>query len=70
MKVWKAAGLEGETTTGVADYLIAERKRYLEAPFVNCPPQAGKMNHPSPAMNYEANNTIGCLGLYRLLRVT
>lgn len=33
LKVWKAAALEGETTTGVVDYLIAERKRYLEAPF-------------------------------------
>ncbi|MCG8363924.1 MAG: hypothetical protein MJA27_11410 [Pseudanabaenales cyanobacterium] len=33
IKIWKAANLEGETTTGVADYLIAENKRYLEAPF-------------------------------------
>lgn len=33
IKVWKAASLEGETTIGVADYLIAEQKRYLEAPF-------------------------------------
>lgn len=33
IKVWKAANLEGETTTGVVDYLIAENKRYLEAPF-------------------------------------
>lgn len=33
IRVWKAAGLEGEATTGVVDYLIAERKRYLEAPF-------------------------------------
>ena len=33
IKVWKAAGLEGETTIGVADYLIAENKRYLEAPL-------------------------------------
>ncbi|MEO1094025.1 MAG: hypothetical protein AAFX01_03895 [Cyanobacteria bacterium J06638_28] len=34
VKVWKAASLEGEIVTGVADYLMAERKRYLEAPFV------------------------------------
>lgn len=34
IKVWKAASLEGETATGIADYLMAERKRYLEAPFV------------------------------------
>ncbi|MGF1514879.1 MAG: hypothetical protein ACFB5Z_14455, partial [Elainellaceae cyanobacterium] len=33
IKVWKAASLEGETVTGVADYLLAERRRYLEAPF-------------------------------------
>jgi hypothetical protein len=34
LKVWKGAYLEGETTCGNADYLIAERKAYLEAPFV------------------------------------
>lgn len=34
VKVWKAAALEGENAIGIADYLIAENKRYLEAPFV------------------------------------
>ncbi|MEB3295699.1 MAG: hypothetical protein VKJ24_21320 [Synechococcales bacterium] len=34
LKVWKGAYLEGEKTCGNADYLIAERRAYLEAPFV------------------------------------
>lgn len=34
LKVWKGAYLEGENTYGNADYLIAERRGYLEAPFV------------------------------------
>ncbi len=34
LKVWKGAYLEGENTCGNADYLIAERQAYLEAPFV------------------------------------
>jgi hypothetical protein len=34
LKVWKGAYLEGEGTCGNADYLIAERRAYLEAPFV------------------------------------
>jgi hypothetical protein len=34
LKIWKGANLEGEMTTGVADYLVAERKGYLEAPFL------------------------------------
>ncbi|MEM9213468.1 MAG: hypothetical protein AAGD25_03890 [Cyanobacteria bacterium P01_F01_bin.150] len=34
LKIWKSASLEGEHTNGVADYLVAERKRYLEAPFL------------------------------------
>jgi len=34
IKLWKSAPLEGETTCGVADYLGAERKRYLEAPLL------------------------------------
>jgi hypothetical protein len=34
LKVWKGAYLEGEATCGNADYLIAERRAYLEAPFV------------------------------------
>jgi hypothetical protein len=34
IKVWKGANLETPTTSGVADYLIAERKGYLEAPFL------------------------------------
>ena len=31
---WKGAYLEGEKTCGNADYVIAERRGYLEAPFV------------------------------------
>jgi hypothetical protein len=34
LKVWKGAYLEGESVCGNADYLIAERRAYLEAPFV------------------------------------
>ncbi len=34
LKVWKGAYLEGEDVCGDADYLIAERRAYLEAPFV------------------------------------
>lgn len=33
LKIWKGAMLEGETTCGSVDYLIAGRKRYLEAPL-------------------------------------
>lgn len=43
LKVWKGAYLEGETTCGNADYLIAERRTYLEAPFV-CVIKAEKDN--------------------------
>lgn len=34
LKIWKGAYLEGEDVCGNADYLIAERRAYLEAPFV------------------------------------
>ena len=34
LKVWKGAALEGETTNGNVDYLVAERKPYLERPFL------------------------------------
>jgi hypothetical protein len=34
IKVWKEASLETPTTCGGADYLMAERKGYLEAPFL------------------------------------
>lgn len=34
LKVWKGAYLEGEDVCGNADYLIAERRVYLEDPFV------------------------------------
>ena len=43
LKVWKGAYLEGEQTLGNADYLIAERRAYLEAPFV-CAIEAKKDN--------------------------
>jgi hypothetical protein len=33
LKVWKGAYLEGDQTCGNADYLIAERRAYLEAPY-------------------------------------
>lgn len=34
LKIWKGANLESDTTCGVTDYLIAERKGYLEHPFL------------------------------------
>lgn len=34
LKVWKGAYLEGDDVCGNANYLIAERRAYLEAPFV------------------------------------
>ena len=34
LKVWKAAGLETETLTGIADYLIAPRRAYLKTPLL------------------------------------
>lgn len=34
IKVWKGANLQSDTTTGIADYLIAEHQGYLEAPFL------------------------------------
>ncbi len=34
LKVWKGGYLEGADVCGNADYLIAERRAYLEAPFV------------------------------------
>jgi hypothetical protein len=34
LRVWKGAYLEGEKTCGNTDYLIAERRGYLEAPYV------------------------------------
>jgi hypothetical protein len=34
LKIWKGAYLEGDGVCGNVDYLIAERRAYLEAPFV------------------------------------
>jgi len=34
LKIWKGASLESDTLCGYADYLITERKGYLEAPFL------------------------------------
>lgn len=34
LKIWKGAYVEGETICGNVDYLVAERRAYLEAPFV------------------------------------
>jgi hypothetical protein len=34
LKIWKGAPLSDDSTSGYADYLIAERKAYLEAPFL------------------------------------
>lgn len=34
LKIWKAATLESDTLIGEADYLVAENRAYLEAPFL------------------------------------
>jgi hypothetical protein len=34
LRIWKGPQLESDVTTGYVDYLIAERKRYLETPFL------------------------------------
>jgi hypothetical protein len=34
LKIWKGAHLKSENTKGIADYLVAERKGYLEAPYL------------------------------------
>jgi hypothetical protein len=41
LKIWKGAPLSDDSTSGYADYLIAERKAYLEAPFL-CVAEAKK----------------------------
>jgi hypothetical protein len=43
IKIWKGASLESSTTTGVADYLVAENKGYLETPYL-CIVEAKKDN--------------------------
>ena len=43
LRVWKGPYLEGEKTCGNADYLIAQRRAYLEGPFV-CVIEAKKDN--------------------------
>jgi len=43
LKIWKGARLETDVLIGNADYLIAENKDYLEAPFV-CIVEAKKDN--------------------------
>lgn len=34
LKIWKGAQLEGDVAAGYVDYLIAERKRYLDLPLL------------------------------------
>ena len=34
LRVWKAAPLESDTLTGIADYLIAPKRAYLETPLL------------------------------------
>jgi hypothetical protein len=34
LKIWKGAQLEGSIAAGFVDYLITERKRYIEAPLL------------------------------------
>jgi hypothetical protein len=41
LKAWKEPILEGETLTGIADYLLTERRDYLDLPFL-CAVEAKK----------------------------
>ncbi len=41
LKAWKEPVLEGETLTGIADYLLTERRDYLDLPFL-CAVEAKK----------------------------
>lgn len=41
LRLWKAAPLESDTVTGIADYLIATRKAFLSRPFL-CAVEAKK----------------------------
>lgn len=34
LRIWKGPQLEGDIATGYVDYLVAERKRYLETPLL------------------------------------
>jgi hypothetical protein len=34
LKIWKGVAIEGQDTSGVVDYLLAERKGYLDRPFL------------------------------------
>src|SRR5262245_47521147 len=34
LKVWKAAALSTDTLTGIADYMMAPRRAYLETPLL------------------------------------
>ncbi len=34
LKIWKGVPIEGQDTAGVLDYLLAERKGYLDCPFL------------------------------------
>jgi len=34
LRIWKGPQLEGDVTTGYVDYLVAERKRYLDPPLL------------------------------------
>jgi hypothetical protein len=34
LRIWKGPQLEGDTATGYVDYLVAERKRYLDTPLL------------------------------------
>jgi hypothetical protein len=43
LKIWKGAQLDSDTTAGYVDYLIAERKRYLDIPML-CIIEAKKDN--------------------------
>jgi hypothetical protein len=44
LKIWKGMSLETETTEGIVDYLVADRKGYLDTPLLVCIVEAKKDN--------------------------
>jgi hypothetical protein len=74
LRIWKGASLEGQNTAGVADYLVAERQGYLEAPFL-CIIEAKKDDFEQGAAqclvemqacqweNQQVNRSIDILGI-------
>lgn len=65
LRAWKAASLENTTIAGVADYLIAPKRAYVETPLL-CAVEAG---YPLGADDFEAGEVQCVAGYPQVLRV-